>query len=226
MAEKIFLLGLSGTGKSTSLRNLNPEETFIIQCVKKKLPFKGYKDKYVDLSKDNPNGNKCFTKDYEKIGKQLKYLSNERKEIKTIILDDSSYLLTDDFMGRVTKKVSKGEGFEKYNQIAFNFYQLLDTIESLRDDLIVIFIAHTQLNDDGTRTFKTVGKLLDSMIVMEGLVTIVIESSIKDGRYVFQTNKKDGSEPCKTPHGMFEEDELFIDNDLQVVLDRIEEFDN
>ena len=225
MAEKIFILGDSGTGKSTSLRNLKPEETFIIQCLNKKLPFKGWKSKYIDMNEENPNGNKSFSKDYTVIRKQLKYISNKRPEIKTIILDDSSYLLTDDFMTRVTQKVNKGEGFEKYNQIAHNFYSLLELVDTLREDLIVVFMAHTQTDDQGIRKFKTVGKLLDSMIILEGMVTIIIESSIKDGKYVFQTNKKDGTEPCKSPLEMFDENELFIENDLNVVLDKIRKFD-
>ena len=87
-------------------------------------------------------------------------------------------------------------------------------------------MAHTQTNEDGNRSFKSVGKLLDNMIVLEGLVTFVIESSIKENRYVFQTNNNDGTEPCKTPLGLFAEDEIFIDNDLKIVIDRIREFDN
>lgn len=226
MAEKIFILGNSGTGKSTSLRNLNPEETFIIQCLNKKLPFKGWKSKYKNLTKEEPNGNKTFSKDYTTITKQLKYISEKRNEIKTVILDDSSYLLTEDFMSRITQKASGNSAFEKYNIIANNFYTLLNLIDELREDLVIVFIAHTQTDDDGTRHFKTVGKLLDNMIVLEGLVTIILESTIKEKHYMFQTNKKDGNEPCKSPMGMFEEDELFIENDLQIVIEKIRNFDN
>lgn len=226
MAEKIFLLGNSGTGKSTSLRNLDEKETFIIQCVNKKLPFQGWKTKYTDISIENPSGNKVVSKDYSNIAKRLKYIDVKRKEIKTVIIDDSSYLLTNDFMTRIPQKTSGNAVFEKYNFIAHNFYTLLELVDSLRDDLIVVFIAHTQTEEDGSRKFKTVGKLLDNMIVLEGLVTIVLESSIRDNKYVFQTNKKAGNEPCKSPLGMFEEDELFIDNDLNVVLKKIRNFDN
>lgn len=224
MAEKILILGNSGTGKSTSLRSLDPETTFIIQCVNKKLPFKGWKSKYTQITESNPNGNLCFTNDYQDIWKKLKYINNKLPKIKTVIIDDAHYLMTDDFMNRVTQKVSKGEGYEKYNQIAFNFHSLLKTAENMRDNINVFFLAHTQTDDYGHRSIKTVGRLLDSMIVIEGLVSIILESSIKDGKYVFQTNKKDGTEPCKSPMGMFEE--LFIDNDLQYVIEKINEYDN
>lgn len=224
MAEKIFVLGNSGTGKSTSLRNLNPEDTFILQCVNKKLPFKGWRSKYTKISKDNPNGNLSLSKNYDNLRKQLIYIHNKRKDIKVVIIDDSHYLMTGDFMNRITEKVSKGGGFEKYNQIAYNFYNLLELVENMRDDIIVFFIAHTQTNDDGTRSFKTVGKLLDNTIVLEGLATIILESKIREKKYVFQTNKIDGTEPCKAPLEMFED--IYIDNDLKEVINRIREYEN
>lgn len=224
MAEKVFILGESGTGKSTSLRNLDPSSTFILQCVNKRLPFKGWKSKYKMISKENPKGNLAFSNDYDHIAKQLGYIHHNRPEIKLVIIDDSHYLMTDDFMSRVTQKVSKGEGYERYNQIGYNFYSLIKLIEVLRDDLIVVFMAHTQVNEDGHRSFKTVGKMLDNIIVLEGLATIILETSIKDKKYVFQTNKQDGTEPCKSPMGMFED--LFMDNDLKIVIDKIREYDN
>lgn len=223
MAEKVLILGNPGTGKSTSLETLNPEATFIIQSVVKRLPFKGWKNKYKMISQENPNGNLSITHDYETIEKQLKYIDSKRPEIKTVIIDDANYLMTEDLMARVPKKTLKGEAFEKYNQIAYNFHHLLKAVEPLRNDLIVVFLAHTQINDDGSRSFKTVGKLLDNTIVIEGLATIVLESVIKENKYLFQTNKIDGTEPCKTPKGMFEE--KFISNDMQLVIEKIEEYD-
>lgn len=223
MANRMFILGDSGTGKSTSMRNLDPKETFVLQCINKELPFKGWKKKYVKISKENMEGNRGFTKNYNNILKQLNYINDSRKEIKTIVIDDSNYLMTDDFMGRVMTKTAKGEAFQKYNEMAFNFYNLMNVIESLRDDLTVIMMSHTQTDDYGNRTFKTVGKLLDNTIVLEGLVSVILETCIKEGEYKFQTNLIDGTEPCKTPLGMFED--KFIDNDLKSVIDRIREYE-
>lgn len=223
MANRMFILGSTGTGKSTSLRNLDPKETFILQCVDKELPFKGWKKKYSKISKENLEGNRGFTKNYSSIMKQLNYINASRKEIKYIIIDDSNYLMTEDFMSRVMTKTAKGEAFQKYNEMAYNFYSLMNLIESLRGDLTVVMLAHTQTSDEGNRTFKTVGKLLDNTIILEGLVSVILETHIKEGEYKFQTNQLDGSEPCKTPLGMF--DDKFIDNDLKLVIDRIKEYD-
>ena len=88
MSKRIFILGESGTGKSTSLRNLNSEETFILQCVNKDLPFKGWKSKYKPISKENLNGNRGFTKQYEDLFKQLKYINSNRKDIKNIVIEE------------------------------------------------------------------------------------------------------------------------------------------
>ena len=175
MAEKIFILGNSGTGKSTSLRNLNPEDTFILQGVNKKLPFKGWKNKYTKISKENPKGNLSLSKNYDNLRKQLVYIHNKRKDIKIVIIDDSHYLMTGDFMNRITEKVSKGGGFEKYDPIAYNFYSILKLVWSIREDIIVL------TNDDGTK-------------------------------------------PCKAPLKMFED--LYIDNNLKDVIDKIREYEN
>jgi len=223
MAQCLFILGDSGSGKSTSLRNLNPEEVFILQAIKKQLPFKGWKKNYTVLTRENPSGNLGFSPDYKTAIHQLKYIS-EKTNKKIVIVDDSNYLMTNDFMSRVMEKATKGDVFSKYNEMAYNFHNLTKVIENLRDDLTVVLMAHTQTNDDGNRTFKTIGKLLDDKIKLEGLVSIILETKIKDGRYVFQTNKIDGSEPCKTPLEMF--DDIYIDNDLQDVINVITDYEN
>lgn len=227
MANKIFVLGNTGTGKSTALRNLDPDTTFILQCVKKQLPFPGWKGKYKKVSK-GPNGltgNLGYSPNYTKALEQLKFIGDHMKHIKTIILDDSNYLMTNDFMGRVTEKTVKGEAFKKYNEMAYNFHYLIQFItDNLSDDINVIIMSHTQENDNGTRSFKTVGKLLDGTVNLEGLVSYIFESKLKEGRYVFQTNLVDGYEPCKTPMGCFEE--KFIDNDLKVILEKIHNYEN
>lgn len=222
MAEKIFIEGFTGSGKSYSLRNLNPQKTFIIQVVKKMLPFKGSKNDYQLISKKNPQGNLARCKDYEGVIKILKYVNKERPKIEVIILDDVHYLITKDYMRRIPDKETKGDTYKKFGEMAYNFDFLLNMAEDLRNDLYIFFLAHTQVNSDGTRTFKTIGKMLDEKIVLEGLVSIVLEAKRRENKYVFQTNLSDSSEPCKSPYGMFED--LYIDNDLNFVLKKIKEF--
>jgi len=222
MAEKVFIEGYTGTGKSYSLRNLDPNKTFIIQVVKKMFPFKGGKSKYKLITKENPHGNLARCKDYSGITKILKYVNSQRPEIEVIILDDIHYVITKDYMKRIPDKEAKGDTYKKFGEMAYNFDFLLNIAEDLRDDLYIFFLAHTQVNSDGSRSFKTIGKMLDEKIVLEGLVSIVLESKRREDKYVFQTNLSDSSEPCKSPYGMFEE--LYIDNDLNEVLNKIKEF--
>ena len=216
MAELVMVLGTSGTGKSTSLRNLNPEETFVIQAAKKALPFKGWKKKFNE-------SNLFFSKDYAMIKKTIKFINEKRPNIKQIVIDDSSYLLTDDFMKRIPHKATGGEVFEKYNEIGYNFYNLISMVEKLRDDLFVVFIAHTDTSDNGQKHFKVVGKMLTNMVVLEGKATYILESGVESGKYFFKTNSFDFGDIAKTPMGMFKEIE--IENDLNMVLEKIKEYE-
>lgn len=225
MANLIALVGNSGSGKSTSIRTLNPAETFIINVASKPLPFKGWKAKYTVWNKDNPNGNFINTSDVERISKILDYIEAKRPEIKNVILDDSQYLMAFEAMDRAKEK-----GFEKFTDIAQKFYSILKASISMRDDLNIIVSCHSENIGDGLNPIykiKTIGKMIDNVITIEGLFTYVlftyIESDNGTNSYHFIT-QSDGTTTAKTPLDCF--DSILIPNDLQYVIDKIEEFNS
>lgn len=225
MANLIALVGNSGSGKSTSIRTLNPAETFIINVASKPLPFKGWKAKYTIWNKDNPNGNFINTSDVERISKILDYIEAKRPEIKNIVLDDSQYLMAFEAMDRAKEK-----GFEKFTDIAQKFYSILKASISMRDDLNIIVSCHSENIGDGLNPIykiKTIGKMIDNVITIEGLFTYVlfthIESDNGTNSYHFIT-QSDGTTTAKTPLDCF--DSILIPNDLQYVINKIEEFNS
>ena len=217
MANLIMILGESGTGKSTSIENLDPKETFIIQVVNKPLPFRGYKAKYSLRNKENPKGNRFVSDKSDLIMKILDSL-NKEKTIKNIIIDDSQYIMANEFMRRAKEK-----GFDKFTEIGQNFYMLIDKANDMRDDINVIFLQHIEINDAGRVKAKTIGKLLDDKVGIEGRFTVVLMTEIEDGNYYFRT-QNNGNDTCKSPKGMFEE--LRIPNDLKIVIDKVNEYFN
>ena len=166
MANLIMIVGESGTGKSTSIEKLNPKETFIIQVVNKPLPFKGYKTKYSLRNKENPKGNRFVSDRTELIIKILETL-NKEPEIKNIIIDDSQYIMANEFMRRAKEK-----GYEKFTEIGQNFYMIIDNANSMREDINVIFLHHIETLDSGVTKAKTIGKLLDDKVGLEGRFTM------------------------------------------------------
>ena len=225
MANLIAIVGSSGTGKSSSIRNLNPAETFIINVASKPLPFKGWRSKYTIWSKDNPNGNYINTSDVLTIGKILTYVNSKRLEIKNVIIEDAQYLMAFEYMDRAQEK-----GFQKFTDIAQKFYSVLKSGMTMRDDLNVIMTCHSEnigTADEPHLKIKTLGRMIDNSITVEGLFTYVFFTEIRRGdddksEYVFQTHS-DGTTTAKSPMGCFEED--YIPNDLQFVLDKIAEYD-
>ena len=217
MANMIMVLGESGTGKSTSIENLNEKETFIIQAVDKPLPFKGFKKRYSLRRKENPKGNRLISDKPEIIMKILSTLDKE-KEIKNIIIDDSQYIMANEFMRRAKEK-----GYEKFTEIGQNFYNLVDKANSMREDINVIFLQHIEVTDDGRKKAKTIGKLIDDKVGLEGRFTIVLATEIEDGVYYFRT-QNNGNDTCKSPKGMF--GELRIPNDLNYVIQKSNEYFN
>nr|DAX50194.1 MAG TPA: hypothetical protein [Caudoviricetes sp.] len=213
MSTSLLILGNTGTGKSTSIETLNPETTFIIQCVNKELPFKGFKKKYPLKTKEQ-EGNRYITNSYKSIGGVLQYI-NSNEKIKTLIIDDITYLMTNEFVTTETK------GYDKFNDIAQNFYTLINKIKSLREDLIVVLLGHEEVdNNTGRSQIKTVGKLLNEKICIEGMFSIVLNTLVNSEGYHFQT-QNNGYNTTKSPKEMFE---LLEPNDLQHIINKIEEY--
>lgn len=202
MGTATLVLGESGTGKSTSLRNLPPEKTLIIQCINKILPFpyKGWQVR----SRANPDGNIYRTDKTEKI---LKALANARQEI--IVIDDYQSVMVNELMAKCNER-----GYDKFTLIGKHAWDVFRAAGSGSDSRRVYILAHTQTDDFGGIRMKTVGKLVDSTLVPEGYFTIVLRTHVQNGKYSFST-QTNGNDCCKSPMGMF--DSQFIDNDLNEV---------
>lgn len=190
MGIPVLILGESGSGKSSSLRNFDPAEIGIFNVAGKPLPFRK-KLKKIDHA------------DYKKIMQVL-----SQPKLNTYVIDDSQYLLTFEMFGR-----AKESGYQKFTDMALNFYQLLQfIIQKTPEDCIVYFLHHTQTDDGGRTKAKTVGRMLDEKLTLEGLFSIVLMAECDSGQYYFRT-RNSGSDTVKSPMGMFAEDR--IDNDLK-----------
>ena len=202
MATIVLIMGKSGSGKSTSLRNFNPDDIALINVLGKPLPFKG--------------GNKIpqyVCDDYLKVTAAIK---GAKKDI--IILDDVGMMMTNQFM-RGHSNAGAGNGvFALYNKIGDNFWNLVEEARVLPDNKRVYFIMHEEMNDFGNVKPKSIGKMIDEKVCLEGMFTIVLRCMVKDGKHIF-TTQSDGMDVAKSPMGMFETVE--IDNDLKLVDDTI-----
>ena len=227
MASSVLVIAESGAGKSTSIANLDPKETFIINVANKPLPFKGWKSKYKVWTKEDPTGNMYTRPIAKEIEACLKYVSEKRPEIKNIVVDDFQYIFAFEYFERAEEK-----GFDKFTSIAKNMAAIAKLPIVLRDDLHVFFLTHAEESQDleGRRKFKakTIGKLVDNSLTLEGLFSIVLFGKVKkdkDGniKYVFET-QNNGENTCKSPAGMFESFE--IANDLEFVKQAIINYEN
>lgn len=210
MANLVLILGESGTGKSTSIESLDPKETFILQTIKKPLPFKNsYK-----LRTTKEDGNRFISSDYQTIISIFNWI--DKSKFKTLIVDDFQYILANEFMQRATER-----GFDKFTEMAQKYYNIIMAASNLRDDLTVIFMSHLERKDDGSEKVKTIGKLLDEKITVEGLFTIVLTTRVEQGEYFFET-QNNGRNTTKSPKGMFKENK--IPNDLSIVTQAISSY--
>lgn len=215
MAKVIGIAGESGSGKTTSMRNLDPSTTFYIDCDKKGMSWKGWRDQY-QIDKKNyiaTDQVSVVRTVLDKIDKQ-ENLAN----VKVVIIDTLNALMVADEVRRMKEK-----GFDKWVDLAQCVWELLDHLYELRDDLTIIVVCHsqTQKEDDGytfTR-IKTSGKKLDKLNVESKLTTVLL-AKVKEGRYVFETHANNST--TKTPLGAFDKDE--IDNDIVEVLKALEEY--
>ena len=199
-----MVLGQSGTGKTASLRNFNPAEVLLIQAVKKPLPFRAAG--WVPCNKANPSGAILACDCASTIVGAM-----QRTKKPIIIIDDFQYILANEFMRRVLDQAKGNEAFAKYNEIARNAWDILMCAGRLDEATRVYILAHTQEDDSGRIKAKTIGKLLDEKITIEGLLTIVMRTAVINGQYLFSTQNS-GLDTVKTPMGMFAEQH--IENDL------------
>jgi len=226
MAQEILIIGESGTGKTTSFRTLDPKETFILNVAKKPLPFKGWKTNYTTISKENAQGNYFSSDNADALVRTMKHINDNMPHIKVVIVDDFQYLMANEYMRRANER-----GFDKFTDIGKHAWEVAHAGKSLRDDITFIMVGHAEETTDfkGTRKlkFKTIGKLVDNVITMEGLFTVVLFTDInmngdKEVQYRFQTNQTDGGNTCKSPMGMFSE--TYIPNDMGSVIETINNY--
>lgn len=198
MAILTMIYGQSGTGKSTSLRNFDPDKVAVINVSRKPLPFRTKLQTY-------------NTDDYSKIMGAM-----QKTERKSIVIDDATYLMVGEFM-----RNAKVTGYQKYTDMAYNFNALVEFAAKLPDDKVIYFMGHSEQMDDGREHFKTIGKMLDNYVTVEGKFTIVLKTVVLDGKYMFSTHNN-GQDTVKSPMGLFESD--LIDNDLAEVDKAIREY--
>ena len=212
MAKAICIIGESGAGKTTSLRNLNPNETYFIDADKKKSAWRGFRQQYC-----SENKNYMATDEPNKILALMKGIS-EKTQLKYIVIDTLNGVMVGEEIRR-----SKEKGFDKWADLVVYIYSILDIVSELRDDLTIIYTAHseTERTEDGymwTR-MKTTGKKLNKL-VPESKFNVVLLARCKDGKYIFETHSNNST--AKTPLDAFEEDE--IPNDIVPVLKVLEEY--
>lgn len=201
MGLPILILGESGSGKSSSLRNFEPDEVGIFNVASKPLPFRKPLKKVDKAS-------------YKTIVKSL-----SSPKLKRYVIDDSQYLLVFEAFDK-----AKETGYGKFTDMAKNFYDLLQfIIKDTPEDVIVYFLHHVQEDEQGKVKAKTVGKMLDSLLTVEGLFSVVLMARTENGQYFFQTHNS-GMDTVKSPIDMFSEDR--IDNDLKQVDETVRDYWN
>lgn len=198
MGLPILIYGKSGAGKSRSLKNFKEDEIYLVNVIGKPLPFKG-QFKYVTNSDQLPTIMQGIS-------------GMEKKGIKTAVVDDFGYIMTNLFM----RGHSSGDQFKLYNTIGDTVWSFINFIQSpaVAPDAIVYLIMHEDVNDDGTNKLRTIGKLLDQKVCIEGMVTVCLHAVTKGDKHVFETNSN-GNSIAKSPEGMFEADE--VENDLKKI---------
>lgn len=200
MSTATMILGESGTGKSASMRNLDPDQTLLIQAVKKPLPFRssGWKP----ATKD---GGSIFVCDQA----HTIVTAMQRTKKPVIVIDDWQYILANEYMRRTEER-----GYDKFSDIGRHAWDILTAAIQLPEHVRVYILAHTVADDSGRIKAKTIGKMLDDKVVVEGMFSIVLRTAVSNGNYLFST-QNNGNDTVKSPMGMFADD--LIPNDLAAV---------
>lgn len=209
MSIATLILGTSGSGKSTSLRNLDPTKTLLIQCIKKPLPFRaaGWKVRITLKSE----GNVIQTSDPALIEKLLRTSPHE-----IVVIDDYQAVMVNELLSRSSEK-----GYDKFSDIAKNAWNVFNAAGDLAENRRIYIMAHTQTDEFGQTRMKTVGRMVDNTLVPEGYFTIVLRTEVVNGNYKF-TTQTNGQDCAKSPMGMF--DAGHIDNDLAAIDTVIQDF--
>lgn len=236
MANAIAIVGDTGTGKSSSIMpdaelgliGLNPKETFIINIKDKPLPMRGWTNHYIPVPTGAPPtiGNYFASTDAQSIIKVMIYIGTNRPDIKNIVLDDGQFIMSEEFMANALKT-----GYDKFNKMAKNMYDVINTGLSLPRDKNFILLTHSEEND-GKTDIKTLGKMLSDKVNLAGLFTVVLYTNVKTNSagsvYSFVTNQHIDERGiyvmAKSPRGMFKD--KLIPNDMGVVLKEMENYNN
>jgi hypothetical protein len=223
MASKLIgIVGQTGTGKSTSIKHLDPKETYIINVAKKELPFKGSEKLY-----NTENRNYAELDDAVKITQRLRKLSDEAPQIKNIVIEDSNYIMGFNIVSKATEV-----GYTKFSVMAKDMVDMFREARKLREDITVFYLTHPETIEDGGDIvgykIKTAGKLIDNQVLLEGLLTVCLYTYVeenKDGTasYHLITNRFKKM-PAKSPDGMFAD--IKIPNNLQLVVDTVKKYYN
>lgn len=223
MASKLIgIVGQTGTGKSTSIKHLDPKETYIINVAKKELPFKGSEKLY-----NTENRNYAELDDAVKITQRLRKLSDEAPQIKNIVIEDSNYIMGFNIVSKATEV-----GYTKFSIMAKDMVDMFREARKLREDITVFYLTHPETIEDGGDIvgykIKTAGKLIDNQVLLEGLLTVCLYTYVeenKDGTasYHLITNRFKKM-PAKSPDGMFAD--IKIPNNLQLVVDTVKKYYN
>ena len=202
MGQLVFILGRSGTGKSYSMRNMDKDSYVVINVQGKILPFKGAGNVTMVNCDDSDD--------------IVDHIKKYAAKFKVIVIDDFQYVMANEFMRRAMER-----GFDKFTEIARHAWDIANCVRSLPQDVIVYIMCHTDVDNEGLERLKTIGKLLDEKIVLEGMSTIVLKTNVSDGKYSFLT-QNNGKDTTKSPAGMFPS--YAIDNDLKYVDDKIRSY--
>ena len=219
MAKLVAIVGETSTGKSTSIKYLDPKSNYIINVAAKELPFKGSEKLY-----NRENKNYKEVEDAREILNLLQTLSKDAPQIKTVVIEDANYIMGFNMVNKATET-----GYTKFSLMAKDMKNLIMECKKLRSDMTIFYFTHPEVVEDGGEIagykIKTAGKLLDSQIVLEGLFTVVLYSTVESkgdkSEYFFVTNRYK-KYPAKSPIDMFKD--IKIENNLKIVLEAVENY--